>query len=179
MSENDTAQRRGKPEVRQDRTRQLDRPEIHRDEEFERVPVSGHRKILSVLGKDRRYVYRWVLDRDENGGRIQRFRLGGYQNVSAEGLTIGQDMVFHSDDQGSIVRVPEGKSSDFLYLMRIKREFYDEDQKAKADEIAANEASIRQPIGRQGGEDYAQYGEVKIDDSTDESRRSPLNLSGT
>ena len=122
----------------------------------ERVPVSGFRDILTVYGKDPNYVYRWVKDGSDSGQRIWRFRQAAYDFVTVDEVEgVGQDMVFHSEDLGSIIRIPEGKESH-LYLMKIHKDFYEEDQNAKEKSIAATEAAANAPLTE------GQYGEGTI-----------------
>jgi hypothetical protein len=131
-----------------------------------RVPVGGFHDLLHVEGKEPGYVYRWVLDKNEAGSRILKFKRGGWDFARIddrgveEGLVVGQENVYSSDQDGSIVRVPSG-NADYSYLMRIKEEWYDEDQVAKQEKIDAVEDAIRR-TGASDGEDFGQYGEVKI-----------------
>jgi len=123
-----------------------------------RVPVSGNRDILTVDGKDPAFAYRWILDSAENGQRIMKFNRAWWDLVdSGDGQHIvGQDMVYKTENVGSIIRVPAG-SGKFYYLMRIPKEHYDADQKAKAQETADREQTITQTDS-----DNGQYGNIKI-----------------
>lgn len=141
--------KRGRP--RKDETRAVSRPE--------RVPVSGNRDILTVRGKNPEYHYRWVKDTDEDGQRILKFRNAGYEFCgSDEGLQVGQNMVFKSENVGSIVRKPAG-SGEYFYLMRIYKEWYEEDQAAKQREIDAMDAQIKRPRNPDNAGDDGQYGQ--------------------
>lgn len=123
-----------------------------------RVPVSGNRDILTVEGKDPAFDYRWVLDASESGQRILKFTKAWWEFVTSDDgqHTVGQDMVYKTENVGSIVRVPAG-SGKFYYLMRIPKEYYAADQKAKQDDINEREQAITQTDS-----DNGQYGEVKI-----------------
>lgn len=129
-----------------------------RSNKLERVPVSGLRDILTVYGKDDAYEYRFVVDADEQGGRILKFKRGGYELVESKDVEIGQDSVYKSRQSGSIVRVPTG-GGKYSYLMRIKKEWYNQDQKAAQDDIDNTEASITKPDEVTNG----QYGSIKIE----------------
>lgn len=123
-----------------------------------RVPVSGNRDILTIQGKDPSFEYRWVLDGTEDGQRIQRFKSAWWDLVlSDDGQhKVGQDMVYKSENVGSLIRVPAG-SGKFNYLMRIPKEYYEEDQKGKQVLIDEKEQSITQTDS-----DNGQYGDIKI-----------------
>lgn len=123
-----------------------------------RVPMGTHRDILTVDGLDKEnYKHRWVLDAGERGQRILRYELAGYSLCPADGLSIGEAMVYKSESEGSIVRVPNGKSGEYLYLMRISREWYDGDQDAKEE----NRVDVEKQVSRASGED-GQYGKTKL-----------------
>lgn len=114
----------------------------------ERVPVGGPRNILTVANKEPGYVYRWVNDVP---GRIDQFKQGGYEVVE-DALKIGDPTVDRPTRLGSATTVVRGTST--LVLMRIKQEWYDEDQAAKQAEVDALEATM-QP-------DEVDYGNIKI-----------------
>lgn len=128
-----------------------------------RVPVGGQRDILTVFGKDPGMHYHFVQDKTEGGSRIQRFIRGGYDFVRPtkdSQIIVGEEAVYKSKSgTGSIVRYPSGE--DFLYLMEIRLEFYDQDQQEKLDAINEVESSI---TGKHTSEDneLGQYGNVKI-----------------
>lgn len=127
-----------------------------------RVPVSGARDILTILqGKNPAYVYRYVKDSEEAGSRILRFQQGGYEFVRSdeEDLEIGSEQVYKSNNFGSIIAVKEGNG--YLYLMKIKKEWYDEDQAAKEKDIAKYEQHMsRERTGTK--QEDSMYGEPEI-----------------
>lgn len=104
----------------------------------ERIPVGTTRDILAVNDQDPNYVYRWVNDVP---GRIQKFKDGGYEVVT-ESLEVGQQTVDRNTKLGSAVTKTVGGTMTAV-LMRIPREWYNEDQKAKQDEISAKEQAMR------------------------------------
>jgi hypothetical protein len=104
-----------------------------------RIPVAGARDILTVYGKDPNYSYRWIVDAP---GRIQRFQEGGWEVVQ-ENLEVGQRTVDRGSKVGSAVTKSSGDGR-VLVLMRILKEWYDEDQKAKMERLDALEGSMRQ-----------------------------------
>lgn len=139
------------------RTEEVARPK-------QRVPLHGmHRDVLTVQGKDKAFVYRWVKDVDETGQRIFRFKEAGYEFAPSNGLTIGEHSVYKSDKVSSaIVRRSSGTDGQWLYLMRIKREWYDEDQAAKLDYIKERKGEL---IAQKDAPGF--YGDLRIGDPED------------
>lgn len=135
----------------------------------ERIPLVGHRDKLTVRGKDPAFVYRFVKDvpgivQDNSGSiqltpgqRIMRFQQAGWEFVQAEDVEVGANNVYKTENVGSIVRVPAG-TNEFLYLMRIKREWYEEDQKAKDKLLIDAERQFSGPTQEEG-----MYGSISID----------------
>jgi len=115
----------------------------------QRVPVSGPRNILTVANKDPNYVYRWVLDVP---GRLETFKRGGYEIVE-DNNEVGDPAVDRHKQLGSAITMVKGSAT--LVLMRILREWFDEDQKAKQDSID----DLEQTMISSGAGDY---GKVEI-----------------
>lgn len=130
-----------------------------------RIPVSGIRDIMTVLGKDPNFVYRFVLDKVEGGARIMRFDRGGWTFARMDdlpgGISVGEESVYKSKNDGSIIRFPTGEGF-FSYLMKIKKSWFKEDQAAKAEAIDAVEETIIRAGRPDGEENKGQYGKVKI-----------------
>lgn len=132
-----------------------------------RVPVGGMRDILTVYGKDPSKKYRFVKDKDENGMRMQTFIRGGwtFTDPKAAGITVGEENVHKSKKgTGSVVRYPAGEG-EWLYLMEISKELWEEDRAADAARIDEGESSI---TGTKSSDDneLGQYGQVKIGTKT-------------
>jgi DNA-binding PadR family transcriptional regulator len=126
-----------------------------------RTPVSGARDILTILqGKDPNYVYRFVKDVAENGARVLRFLEGGYSLVryDEEDIVVGENHVFKSTDNGSIIVVKEG--AGYNYLMKIRRDWYEEDQQAKENNIKKYEGHMKRR--RETETDDGMYGKPEI-----------------
>ncbi len=105
-----------------------------------RIPVGSARDILTIANQDPNYHYRWVLDDPKRPGRMSRFLQGGYEVVTDD-VEVGQKAVDRSNKKlGSAITRPDGGST--LVLMRILKEWYDEDQAAKMDKIDALEATM-------------------------------------
>ena len=117
-----------------------------------RTPV-GQRNVLTVAGKEPDFSYRIVND---TGDRIAQFLEAGYEFVDAATHRVGDKRVNSASPEGSKAQVSVGKG-DKAFVMRIKNEWYEEDQKAKQKEIDRLEQSIKQTASGTGD-----YGSVSI-----------------
>lgn len=126
-----------------------------------RIPMhGGFRDVITVLGKDPAFEYRWVMDVDERGSRIFRFQQAGWHFAPRDGLDIGEHSVYRSASLDSdIVRTSAGKDGRYLYLMRIEREYFEEDQAAKDEAIRDRKRDLLRQSDAPGF-----YGSIKIDD---------------
>lgn len=115
-----------------------------------RIPI-GTRNILTVKGKDPNYVYRIVND---DGDRIEAFKDAGYTLVEAADVRVGDKRVNSTSPEGTHAKVSVGGGQK-AYVMRILKEFYDEDQAAKMAEVKRQEDAIKQ-------QPSSDYGGVKI-----------------
>ena len=88
--------------------------------------------------KDAGFEYRFVND---TGSRIQNFKAAGYELVTGDDLIVGDNRVSDATDLGSAKRVisNDGTTS---YLMRIKTEWFEEDQASKAAALKEQEAAM-------------------------------------
>lgn len=119
-----------------------DRDMIQRTKKRTPLGVQRQKLVLDQL-KDPNYVYRWVND---GGTRIQNALEGGYEFVSAE--TAGQigvrDVIPTNTDLGSgVSMVVERGTGRRAFLMRIPKEFYDEDQAVKQKVVDRVDDAIR------------------------------------
>jgi len=115
-----------------------------------RIPFGAHRTKLQVEDKIKGYRLRWFNDTD---GRLQRAEDGGYEYVDRKEVPrLGQGQI-HQDnsDLGSRVSkvVSRGEPVIRAYLMKIKEEWYREDQLAKESINAQVDESLRK--GEPGG----------------------------
>ena len=104
----------------------------------QRTPI-GTRNILTVKGKDPNYVYRHVNDIDD---RISQFQEAGYELVQDESVQVGDKRVNSTSSLGSAKAVSVGQGTK-AYLMRIKREWYEEDQARKLSNVAEIERATK------------------------------------
>lgn len=104
-----------------------------------RTPV-GQRNVLTVQGKDPNYVYRIVND---TGDRIKQFEAAGYELVDASEVEIGDRRVSAASPEGSKAQASVGAGMKAL-VMRISKDWYNEDQEAKQRQINALEQSMKE-----------------------------------
>lgn len=121
-----------------------------------RVPISGTRDLLTVEGKDPSFHYHWFSDKNETGQRIHRAKMAGYTFVTSEEVSVGDSAVFKSANVGSIIRIPDGRSGNYLYLMKLPIEWREEDLADRAKRNTETETIMSR------SRDDGQYGELKI-----------------
>lgn len=92
----------------------------------QRTPV-GTRNILTVAGKDPNYEYRVIND---SGDRVQEFVDAGYELVEAGSVRVGDKRVNSATSEGSKAQISVGQGQK-AFVVRIKKEWYEEDQAAK------------------------------------------------
>ena len=102
-----------------------------------RQPV-GVRGRLNVRNKDPNYVYRIVNDED---GRVSLFEDAGYEVVTGGKETIGDSRLSQAKGEGTVAQAHVGNGVKGV-LMRIKKEWYDEDQQSKRAFINEKENTI-------------------------------------
>lgn len=115
-----------------------------------RSPV-GVRNVLTVAGKDDNYHYRVVND---TGDRVQQFIEGGYETVDAKDVRVGDKRVNGASPEGSVATASVGGGIKGV-IMRIPKEFYDEDFTAKMRNVDATEEATKQKA--QTDSDYGRF----------------------
>lgn len=110
-----------------------------------RSPVQG-RNILNVKGKDPNYVYRIVNDVDD---RVHDMLERGYEIDASEDIRVGDSRVEQTTKLGTVREIPVGQGTRAI-LMKIKKEYYDEDQVAKQDQVKQSEAAMRKSNPNEG-----------------------------
>lgn len=117
-----------------------------------RTPL-GQRNILTVRGKEPGYEYRFVND---IGDRVQEFLDNGWEVVKQEDVRIGDKRLgTPSGAEGSVATAAVGRGTQ-AYLLRIREEWYKEDQEAKQDHVDRTEAATKEKALD------GTYGELKI-----------------
>lgn len=119
-----------------------------------RVPLYEQRNKLTVTDRDPNFEYRFVNDTDE---RIAQFKLAGWEVVDRKDHQVGDPLV----DTGqatttSIVEKAVGGRTKAL-LMRIPKEWYNEDQNKKQEEVDRLEAATKRDAL-----DKSDYGKLEI-----------------
>jgi len=122
-------------------------------ERARRTPINGTRNKLNVRGQEPGYVYRIVNDTDD---RIQTFQEMGYEIVSDKNVTVGDKRIANPTQEGSPVKVSVGQGVQ-AYLMRQKKDWYDEDQLAKQKQVDELESSMHKETSGEGF-----YGKLKL-----------------
>ena len=113
----------------------------------------NQRNVLTVSGKDPEFEYRIVNDQ---GDRIQQFIDAGYELVDANTVRVGDKRVDKAAAEGTKAQVTVGKGEK-AFVMRIRKDWYDEDQAAKQARVNELERSIKQTASGS-----ADYGSVTI-----------------
>lgn len=123
-----------------------------------RIPVSSNRAPLAVKDFDQtNYVGRWVND---DGDRISMFLQGGYEFVDKDtNVALAESTVDSSSGLDSRMKKPVGRGM-FAYLMRLPRDLYEQDQKAKQKDLDSLVEAIKRP--GKGGPVAAEYGQVSL-----------------
>lgn len=115
------------------------------------VAMGGRRDVLNVEGKDDDFVYRIVNDVP---GRVAEMKERGYE--MAEGEESFSSTLDEAGSAGSVKTKHVGGGVDAV-LMRIPKDWYEEDQKAKQDYVNRLEKKT-QSNDIKGG-----YGKVTIE----------------
>lgn len=121
-----------------------------------RTPVNGVRNVLNVRGKDPAFEYRIVND---IGDRIAMFDENGWNVVTDNTIQIGERRVNNPTAKGSVVSASVGQGTKAV-LMCIPKEYYNEDQEAKAKAIAELENDIQNRAKQEGF-----YGKIALSKS--------------
>lgn len=117
-----------------------------------RTPV-GSRNVLSVRGKEAGFEYRVVND---DSDRIEQFKAAGYEVVLAKDVTIGDKRVSATSPEGSAASVSVGDGKKGV-VMRIREDWYKEDQSAKQRAVSELESTTKQDAIDGSG-----YGKLEI-----------------
>lgn len=104
-----------------------------------RSPI-GVRQVLTLSGKEPGYQYRIVND---SGDRVASFVENGWEIVKSKDVRIGDSRVGKAAAEGSPAQASVGNGVQ-AYVLRIKQDWYDEDQAAKQAHVKATEDAMRQ-----------------------------------
>lgn len=108
----------------------------------------------SIAGeKDPNFEYRFVND---TGSRIANFQSAGYELVQDDNLVVGDSRVFDPSDLGSAKSVTSNDGTK-SFLMRIKKEWHQEDQATKLQQVNETEKAMKSDASR-----ASDYGSLKM-----------------
>lgn len=117
----------------------------------------GLRPKLSVDGKDPNYEYRIVND---TPGRISMFKQGGWESCTNSEVDTGNFRAEDTTELGSLAyMIVDGSTGLRGYVMKIKKEYYQDFMNELEEEVKRTEESLR-PNQNDGG-----YGSIQIDRS--------------
>lgn len=105
-----------------------------------RTPING-RNILTLSKKEAGYVYRFVND---TGDRVESFKDRGWELVDAKDARVGDSRVDAPSALGSMAMASVDKVGGKAFVMRIREDWYNEDQADKARSIAEQESAMKQ-----------------------------------
>lgn len=117
-----------------------------------RRSFAEQRNELTFEGQNDSYMYRVFNDVDN---RLQNAEIAGYEYVRSE-EQLGDPTVDGASPQGAVVTKPVGGGKTGV-LMRIKREWYDEDQQSKRRKIQDTEDALSNKAREDG-----HYGGISI-----------------
>lgn len=118
-----------------------------------RTAINGTRNVLTVSGKEPDFMYRIVND---DGDRISQFEEMGYEIVKDQNVKVGDRRIANPTKEGSPIQVSVGGGTK-AFLMRIPKEWYDEDQAAKAKRVDELEKGTLKEA-----REAADYGKVSV-----------------
>jgi hypothetical protein len=117
-----------------------------------RASINGIRQKLNVRGKDPAFEYRIVNDIDD---RIQEFIDRGYEIVTDTTVQVGDKRVANPTQEGTPAKVSVGQGVK-AFVMRIKKEFYEEDKQTHNATLDELEGQLRRTAKEEG-----LYGDIK------------------
>lgn len=121
-----------------------------------RISLNQQRNTLTFDNRDTNYVYRVFNDVDN---RLQKAEIAGYEYVRDD-EQLGDPTADSASPLTSVVSKPVGGGKTGV-LMRIKKEWYQEDQKEKQRSLDELESSLLKKADEDG-----HYGKLKISRGT-------------
>ncbi len=115
-----------------------------------RSPVEG-RNRLKVRGTDPNYVYRVVNDLDD---RVHELLDRGYEFDTSEDIRVGDSFIDENSRLGKVRMISVGGGIKAV-LMRIRKDWYEEDQLSKQEVVNKTEAAMRPNSD-------GQYGKIEV-----------------
>lgn len=118
-----------------------------------RLSINGTRNVLTVSGKDPGFEYRVVND---DGDRVSQFEDMGYEVVKDSSIKVGDRRIANPTKEGSPVQISVGGGQK-AYLMRIRKDWYEEAQEDKAKQVDEMEKGMLKDT-----KNSADYGNITI-----------------
>lgn len=106
-----------------------------------RIPPGQPRLKLTVKGLKKSERGYWAKPE-----QFEELLEGGYKFVRNDGIEVGTDKSGNTD-LGSLVSKPAGSDGSRLYLLKIRKDWYEENQAIKQREITKNEKQMLNPEG--------------------------------
>jgi len=103
-----------------------------------RAPLA-RKQILNAVGKDPNYEYRFVND---DGDRVSQKMEEGYEHVPKSDVKVGDKRVENASSEGSVTQVSVGQGRK-AFLMRIRKDWYQEDQAVKQEYVDETERATK------------------------------------
>jgi len=121
-----------------------EKKEVVKKERRQRIPIGVPRQKLSVSNEIPGYRLYWFNDYP---GRIEAAEAAGYEFVTNQEVKINDFVTVGNADLGSKVKRLVGKNEDgsplYAYLMKIRLEWFEEDQRELQAQIDRTDSSIR------------------------------------
>jgi len=124
---------------------------VNRTQRPKRASINGVRNVLTVSGKEPGYEYRIVND---IGDRIAQFEESGYEIVNDSNIRVGDRRIANPTKEGTPVQVSVGGGQKG-FLMRIPKEWYEENQKEGQALVDKTEAAMKQDV--KSAADYGRF----------------------
>lgn len=111
--------------------------------------IGGFRNRLNINGKldKENFEYRIVND-FEDGDRIAQFMQNDWEIVNKSDIEVGDKRVNKPTPEGTPVKISVGQGTR-AYLMRKRKDWFQDDQKAKQAEVDTSELEMK-PDGAYG-----------------------------
>lgn len=106
--------------------------------------TTGTRNRFEYINKDSAYEYRVAVDDNGTGDRIAELKDLGYEVCPSGVHRLGSSRVDNASSEGSVETMNAGGGAKGV-LMRIKKEWRDEDRKARDARIEATEQGLKTP----------------------------------
>jgi hypothetical protein len=104
-----------------------------------RTPINA-RNVLTLSDMDPGYSYRFVND---TGDRVQAFLDNGWEKVPAKTVRVGDKRLGSPSTEGTDATASVGQGMK-AYVLRIRKDWYEDDQAAKQAKVNATEEATRQ-----------------------------------